>query len=120
MSESEVIKAEKELRLAMLANDVQKLDELIYDSLVFVTPDGNIATKQMDLDAHKSKIQKMTELIPFEQQISFHDDFATVSVKMKIVGTYGELDISGDYRYLRVWKKIGNVWKIIAGSVVKI
>lgn len=116
----EIIKLEEELRLAMLENDVAKLDELIDDSLVFTTPNGAVATKQMDLETHKSKIQKITEMLPSEQVIQFYEEFAIVSVKMNIVGTYGESDISGQYRYLRVWTKFNDDWRIVAGSAVQI
>lgn len=115
-----IIKLEEELRQAMMASDTEKLDELIDESLVFIAPDGNIATKQMDLAIHKSKIQKMSKLSPSEQAIKIHDDFAVVTVKMEISGTYLDFDISGHYRYLRIWKKFGDNWKIVAGSVVKI
>lgn len=118
---SEILKLEEDLRQAMLKNDVEKLNQLIDDSLVFVGPDGNIATKQMDLDAHKNNIQTMTEMIPREQSMQqIKDDFVVVTVKMEIAGTYANFDISGSYRYLRIWKKINDSWKIVAGSVVKI
>jgi len=115
----EIIKLEEELRLAMLSSDVEKLDTLIDDSLQFIAPDGNVTTKQMDLNVHKSKIQKMYELIPSEQTVQIYDSCAVVCVKMSLVGVYGPIDISGHYRYLRVWTKIGDTWKVVVGSVVK-
>ena len=117
---SEIIIKEEELRLAMIKSNVAKLDELIDDSLIFTGPDGNVATKTMDLEAHSNKIQKITELAPSEQVIKLHDDFAVASVKMKMSGTYGDFDISGLYRYLRIWTKIQGRWKVVAGSVTKI
>lgn len=118
--QSEIQKLEEELRQAMLKNDVAVLDKLIADSLVFITPDGNIATKEMDLSAHKMKLQKMSELAPSEQSIKIYENTAVVAVKMGVTGTFNNEDISGGYQYLRVWTKINEHWKIIAGSVVKI
>lgn len=117
---SEIIQKEEELRQAMLSNDIQKLDELIDKSLVFVAPNGLIATKQMDLETHKNKLQKISKLTPSEQQIIIHDNSIVVSVVMEIVGSFAQTDISGNYRYLRIWNKINNNWKIVAGSVTKI
>lgn len=117
---SEIIIKEEELRLAMINSNVAKLDKLIDDSLIFTGPDGSVATKTMDLEAHRNKIQKITELAPSEQVIKLHDNFAVVSVKMEMTGTFGETDISGKYRYLRVWTKIQDSWKVVAGSVTKI
>lgn len=116
----EIIQLEEKLRQAMLTNDVDVLDKLINQDLSFITPDGNVATKEMDLQAHKAKLQVITELIPSEQNIKIDNNTATVTVKMQITGSFGDIDISGVYRYLRIWKQINNSWQIIAGSVTKL
>lgn len=117
---NEIIKKEEELRLAMLSSDVEKLDSLISDALVFIGPDGSVATKQMDLQCHREKLQVMTELTPSEQVIQMHNNFAVVTVKMHISGTFMQNDISGTYRYLRNWAKQDNGWKVVSGCVAKL
>ena len=117
---SEIIKLEEKLRHAMLNSDVKKLDELIDDSLIFTSPNGNIITKSMDLQVHRLKEQKITKLSPSEQVIQVHDNCVIVSVKMELVGTYNDISISGDYRYLRVWMQKSVGWKVVAGSVINI
>lgn len=116
----EIIKLEEELRLAMLTGNVDKLDSLISDSLIFIATQGEIVTKQMDLDVQKNKIQKMSELIPSEQQIMINDNCAIVTVKMKMIGTFSNIDISGIYRYIRTWQKINNHWQIVSGAVIQL
>ena len=115
-----IIKLEEALRLAMLTNDVEKLDELISASLLFVTPNGVVANKEMDLEAHRARLQKMTKLEPYEQDIKMHDNLAVVTVKMELMGTYGDFDISGNYRYIRTWAKNNERWQVVAGAVVQI
>lgn len=115
----DILQLEEELRLAMLASDVGKLNELIADSLVFTGPTGEIVSKQVDLDVHKSGVQKITQLSPLEQTIQIYDNFAVVTVKMYLVGTYGDSTITGKYRYTRVWANLDNSWKVVAGSVVQ-
>lgn len=115
-----IIQKEEELRQAMLANDVAKLDLLIDDSLVFICPDGSLATKEMDLAVHRGKLQIMSEITPSEQIVVLYDNLATVTVKMSIKGFFSGVDISGDYRYLRIWKKFGEGFKIVSGCVSKI
>ena len=116
----EIIKLEEELRLAMLTNDVDALDGLISDSLLFTAPNGIVATKQLDLSCHRAKLQKTSEMVPSEQIIEIYDDYAVVSVKMSIKGTFGADTIDGEYRYNRTWAKLNGNWQVIAGSVVKI
>lgn len=116
----EIIKREEELRLAMIKSDVEKLDDLIDESLVFIAPNGAVVTKEMDLEGHKSRIQKITELLPSEQTMQLHDDCVVVTVKMDLTGTYNDTSISGKYRYIRIWSKFNDTWKVIAGSVTQI
>lgn len=111
---------EEELRQAMLTNDVKKLDELIADSLVFVLPNGVVATKQMDLDSRKSGFTNMTKLSPSEQQIEIQDNFAVVTVKMELAGFYGDMKIDGNYRYIRTWTRIDDKYQIISGAAIYI
>lgn len=117
---AEIKRLEEELRLTMLNNDAEKLDELLDESLTFVIPNGQIITKAMDLDGYKSNIQTIEKLEPLEQTIQIHDNFAVVTVKTQTKGTYNKIDASGQYRYLRIWKKINNSWKIVAGSLAQI
>ncbi len=114
---NEIIKCEEELRQAMLNNDVVVLERLIHDDLVFIAPDGSPATKEIDINIYKNKIQKISILEPSEQLIKLFDDEAIVSVKMNIEGNINDISISGVYRYIRFWKRIDNSWKIIGGSV---
>ncbi len=115
-----IIELEEELRQAMLNSDVEKLDVLIDDSLVFTIPNGVVANKSMDLQSYNSGIQQIRSLIPSEQTVTIHENTAVVTVKMELEGTFQEQDISGSYRYLRVWKCDGPQIRIIAGSAALI
>lgn len=115
MIRDEIIELEEVLRQAMLESHLEKLDRLIDESLVFTLPTGDIITKEMDLNSHRSGIQKLAQLEPSDQKIFIHDDVAIVTVKMRMAGSYDNNPFSGVYRYTRVWKKINKDWKIIAG-----
>ena len=45
-------------------------------------------------------------------------DDVVVAVTVAINGNYLGQEIDGRFRYLRVWKRFGSDWKVIAGSVV--
>ena len=118
--EGTIKELEEKLRKAMQDNDAETLEELISDELIFVAPAGEIITKQMDLQCHKSGIQRTSKLTPSEQTIKINGDNAIVTVKMHILGAYDGVDISGSYRYLRVWQNTNSKWQIIAGSATQI
>lgn len=117
MNKDKIIQLEEKLRLAMLSSDVDVLDNLIADTLMFTLPTGDIANKRMDLEAHRSGIQKLTELNLLEQNIQVYENFAIVAAKMQLAGTYDSNSINGRYSYTRVWSKVNNNWQIVAGHV---
>jgi hypothetical protein len=54
--------AERRLQAAQLASDVDELDRLIDDRLVFTGPDGRLYGKADDLAVHRSGHQSMTRV----------------------------------------------------------
>jgi hypothetical protein len=52
--ETQIHECEARLYTAMATSDVSELDMLIADDLLFVGPTGELATKAMDLEVHRS------------------------------------------------------------------
>lgn len=110
--------AETRLYAAMLASDVAELDALIADDLLFAGPTGDLATKEMDLELHRTGGTQFRELVPKELDIRvWSEDFALASAKVFLSGTVLGDDFAGDYRYTRVWRKDEKGWQIAGGSV---
>jgi hypothetical protein len=63
--EAKIRACEVRLYAAMLDSDVA-LDVLIADDLLFVGPMGELATKAMDLELHRSGGTKFHKLVPQE------------------------------------------------------
>jgi ketosteroid isomerase-like protein len=119
--ESQIQICETRLYAAMLASDVAELDVLIADELLFVGPTGELATKAMDLDLHRSGGTIFHELVPKELEIRVcSDQWAIATAKIFLRGTYLGNDFAGDFRYLRVWGHGENGWHIVGGSVSSI
>jgi len=57
------------LRAAQLAADVPALARLISDDLLFAGPDGQLATKAQDLEAHGSGIVRFRSHVPEELRV---------------------------------------------------
>jgi len=112
----EIEEQENKLLTAVMKSDVSALDELIHDDLIFNLPDGQTATKAMDLDAYRSGRMKITEISASEREIRIVDHAAVVAVTIELKGSFQDTTIDGNYRYLRVWQLHQDKWKIIAGS----
>ena len=98
-----IVEVEERLRQAMLTSDVAELDALIAPELLFTSYLGQLITKQQDLEIHRSRVLKLTELIPSDPHIQLHDRFAVVSVQMHLVGSYDGTPIDQHIRITRVW-----------------
>lgn len=115
---AQVIDNEKKLLLAMKTNNVELLDQLLHDELLFNGPSGETATKAMDLENYRSGNINLHSLESSDLMLNMVGDDIVVAVTVEILGNYLGQEIDGKFRYLRVWKLFENNWKVIAGSVV--
>ncbi len=116
--ETQIRECEARLYAAMFASDVAELDALIADDLLFAGPSGELATKAMDLELHRTGGTQFHEFVPKELEIRvWSEHFVLVSAKIFLSGMYLGDAFAGDYRYMRVWRKGKNGWQIAGGSV---
>lgn len=118
--ETEVRQLEEALRIAMLSSDVQALDALIADDLIFVGPSGEVFGKQDDLALHRSGRQKLSVADWHSVEIATHDQTAVALITADLVGTFDGAAFSGRFRYCRFWGKRSGVWRVLGGSVVSL
>jgi ketosteroid isomerase-like protein len=120
MTAATIDELEKLLRRAMLAGDVDALDALLADGLIFVGQAGTIVTKEADLETHRSGILRLIALEPAERRVESFGDTAVVSVKMHVVGEYDGATFAGTYRYLRVWALVTGRWQVVAVQTTEV
>lgn len=120
MNIDKVVNAEIELLTAIKNADIAVLDKLLHDDLLFNLPDGNIITKEFDLETYRSGKMKIESVEASDQIINIIDDSAVVTVTVSLKGTYDNTVINGVLRYIRVWKKSDDTLKVIAGSCIQL
>lgn len=109
---------EAELRQAQLDGDVAALDRLIDDDLLFVGPDGSLASKADDLALHRSGTVRFTAHEPRAlewRQVATDVVFVTLHAHLAVL-VNGQA-FAGDYRYSRVWRQRDGAWRVVAGHV---
>lgn len=120
ITKKEIAEAENQLFLAQLASNIDGLNLLLYDDLVAVAPDGQMLTKEMDLNAHRSKAMIIENASTEINEIRIIGDTAlsvtTMTAKGKVMGT----PLEGKFRYFRVWKRIDNTLKVIGASFMQL
>ncbi|MDD3118830.1 MAG: nuclear transport factor 2 family protein [Victivallales bacterium] len=112
-----IVAMEESLRDAMLHGDADRLAVLLADDLVFIGPDGGIATKAIDLACHRSGREKITAITPSDRRIQDFGSIAVVTVRIELQGTFDGNSLDGKYRYQRVWAERDGQWQVVAGSV---
>jgi len=111
---------EERLRVAMLRSDVDELDALIHDDLLFVGPDGGIYTKADDLHLHRSGAQRMSQADWHSVEVRSYGMTCVTAVTAQLSGTFMGAPFSGRFRYVRTWVQQEGDWRVVSGSVCAI
>lgn len=115
MNKEVIVALENKLESAMLSSDVEMLDKLLDDELVFTNHIGQQTTKQMDLEAHRSGFVKIESISQSNQSVNLFDNVAIVTVLSEICGSFGEVRSTVKIQFTRVWqKKNEKEYKLIA------
>lgn len=109
-------KLERKLLLAIKDIDLDILDELLHHDLIFNLPTGVSIDKVTDLETYRSGKMVVKNILASNQIINELENVAIVAVTIKLEATFDGHSVDGDYRYLRVWKKFDDGWKVIGGS----
>lgn len=115
--DSEILVYEGELRAAQLASDVEALDRLLDDALVFTSFDGTLASKADDLAMHRSGRMRITRMEPMERRMLHLGQTSVVNVKMDAAALIDGAPIEAVLRYTRVWHKRDEGWRVVAGHM---
>lgn len=113
--ESQILQAEEKLRLAMLNSDLDALDKLLADRLVFTNHLGQILNKQDDLDAHRSGIFSIDVLTLENLQVQIIEKIAIANVTVHLIGSYANVSFNNVLCFTRVWHLTSrDNWQIVA------
>ncbi len=115
MNQARVIEYEEMLRSAMLSNNIELLEELLSDELIFVNHLGQWLSKEEDINVHRSKSLDIAGMEVLEQEIKLFQELAVTITKIALNGALatGE-SIGGEYSYTRVWKDVEGKLKVVS------
>lgn len=115
--EATIIDQEERLRVAQLKSNTDELTLLIDNSLVFSALDGIIIGKDQDLNMHRSPDFRINKMDVINREIKCLENAAIVNVLMDTVAVISGAPQSNIIRYIRVWHKFSDGWRIISGSM---
>jgi ketosteroid isomerase-like protein len=110
----EIETLEQQWRKAVLANDYKEMNQLLADDYVGITSNGAVENKAQTLAQSRAGTVRILQLNLSDVHIRVYGDTAVVTSKADLVGTNGASDISGQYRYTRVYTRRMGHWKIVS------
>lgn len=120
MTKTDVLNQESRLSKAIKESDIEILEELLHDDLLFVIPSGAVITKEIDLQSYRDGDLKIQELISNVENINLIDDLAVITLIQELKGSYQNIEFESKFRYIRFWKTFSSGIKVVGGSGMNI
>ncbi len=110
----EIEALERKRAEAMQAGDVDTLDALISDKLVYLHSSGGRDGKESYLGQIRDGTITYIRVAPPEPEVVLAGDTAIVFGRMNADVVRAGKDLALDYDYLAVWAKEGGQWRFLA------
>lgn len=110
----EIDQLEEQWRTAILHCNTAIMNSLLSEDYVAITPFGTLQTKDQTLAGLRSGRWHFTAINLSDRKVRFYGSTALVTSLAEVQATTPEGDISGNYRYTRVYaKNPKGQWKIV-------
>jgi ketosteroid isomerase-like protein len=110
----EIEALELQWQQAVVTHNVGAMDRLLADDYIGITSNGTVETKQQAVDQQRAGTVRITKLNLTDTHVRVYGDTAVVTSLADLVGTNGATDITGQYRYTRVYNRRVGQWKIVS------
>lgn len=114
-----VEKADKVRSEAIAKGDVATVDKTTADTYVYTDATGRVTTKQELLSAFKSGAIKIQSQDPTDVKVQIYGNTAVETGTISGQGTRDGKDISGTFRFTRVWVNHSGAWQTVAFQETK-
>jgi ketosteroid isomerase-like protein len=104
-SEKQIMQIERNARQASLRNDITFFEQTMADDYFGIGPAGDIDNKERAITERKSGALHWESIAASEESVRVLGDVAIATGLWKVAGTLDGHDISGTYRYTRIYLK---------------
>lgn len=115
-----ILELEQQLLEAIKTSNLEMLDLLLHDDLLFIAPNSQTITKEMDLASHR-KGEMVVETI--ESEVECVQLINNTAIAVIVYHTKGKMlgnAIEGSFKYIRFWQQNDQYWKVIGGSCIQL
>ena len=111
----EIFALEDQWRDAVLRSDTNVLGSLLSEDYMAITPSGTLQTKQEALENMRTRKVHITSLVLSDRKVRMYGNTALVTSMAEVQGTTSEGELSGNFRYQRVYvRDAQGRWKIVS------
>jgi ketosteroid isomerase-like protein len=120
-SRHEIDQLEETWRDAILKSNTAVMESLLADDYMAITASGMLQTKEQTLASLRAGHVHFTTLDISDRKVRFYGTTALVTSVASVQGTTSDGEVSGSYRYTRVYvRDVQGAWKIVSFEVSKI
>jgi len=111
----EIDQMEDAWRDAILKSNIAALDALLADDYMSISAYGTLQNKEQAMANVRNGQLHFVTLEYFDRKVHFYGTTALVTSRAEVTATSGDKDISGSYRYIRVYvRDARGTWKIVS------
>ena len=120
-SRHEIDQLEETWREALLKSNTAAMQNLLADDYLAITASGTLQTKDQTLASLRSGRMHLTTLEISDRKVRFYGTTALVTSLAAVQGTTEDGELSGSYRYTRVYvRNAQGAWKIVSFEASRI
>lgn len=99
---------------AELTANTATMQTMLSDNYLGIYGDGTLATKAETIESFRSRETRFSQIRTWDRKIRVFGSTAVVVSKADVVGIHDGENLSGLYRYTRVYHRHNGVWKIVS------
>jgi ketosteroid isomerase-like protein len=120
-SRHEIDQLEESWRDAILKHNVQAMDQLLAEDYIAITSNGTLQSKEQTLAGLKAGTLHFNAIDFSDRKVRFYGQTALVTSRAEVNGNTGDGNLSGSYRFTRVYVRDGKGdWKIVSFEASRI
>lgn len=117
----EIDQLEEEWRNAILKANTTVMESLLDDDYMAITANGTLQSKEQALASLRTGTMHLTSIEFSDRKVRFYGTTALVTSRAEVNGTNGDGNISGSFRYTRVYvRDERGKWKIVSFEASRI
>jgi ketosteroid isomerase-like protein len=120
-SRHEIDQLEQDWKQAVIHRNVQMMDNLLADDYIAITASGTLQSKDQALENLKAGTVRFDSIEFSDRKVRFYGQTALVTSRAEVNGKTPDGDISGSYRFTRVYVRDDQgQWKIVSFEASRI